>query len=156
MSKRFPAFRQTTIIITRFIRIWYCFLPKTLYFCAFFRQDKTIRQLASVSVSLPLGEGVDSPSVKGRCRQSRQRGTALLGTKWWMRETYTAKPNGIISLLSFIKFAISHGRSKVSAVASVGASASQRCPPDTRTPPLQPPDKLLRYPSVHCSLTTVH
>ena len=32
----------------------------------------------SVSVSLPLGEGEDSPPVKGRCRQSRQRGTGLL------------------------------------------------------------------------------
>ena len=28
--------------------------------------------------SLPLGEGEDSPPVKGRCRQSRQRGTGLL------------------------------------------------------------------------------
>ena len=40
----------------------------------------------------------------------------------------------------------SSGGAEVSAVASVGASDSQRCPPDTRTPPLQPPDKLLRYP----------
>ena len=32
-----------------------------------------------LKISLPLGEGVDSPSVKGRCRQRRQRGTALLG-----------------------------------------------------------------------------
>ena len=31
----------------------------------------------------------------------------------------------------------SSGGAEVSAVASVGASASQRCPPDTRTPPLQ-------------------
>jgi hypothetical protein len=29
-----------------------------------------------------------------------------------MRETYSAKPNGIISHLLFIKFAISHGGSK--------------------------------------------
>ena len=37
----------------------------------------------------------------------------------------------------------SSGGAEVSAVASVGASASQRCPPDTRTPPLQPGRDLL-------------
>ena len=48
-------------------------------------------------------------------------------------EKYVIMPNHI-----HIIFSVNNdGRGEVSAAASVGASASQRCPLDTRTPPLQ-------------------
>ena len=57
-------------------------------------------------------------------------------------EKYTIMPNHIHLIITK-----QTGGHKFSAAASVGAFASQRCPPDTRTPPLQVYDIIGRFKS---------
>ena len=49
----------------------------------------------------------------------------------------------IVAVFLLLKFKFATGGAEVSAVASVGVSASQRCPSDTRTHPLHPGRDLL-------------